>query len=146
MTQPQNTPKLDNALKTTRELELKDDVRLAVQVLLLMRGALNLHEKKDNPYPRLVKYIRASNAETLGGLADEVIQAISPTNFITRRALGELAEAIYCPDTELEQAALRRLQEETTPLVILMKKIYLDVWASDEAADTNEGEISNDRN
>ena len=123
MTQPQNTPKpLDNALKTTRELELKDDVRLAVQVLLLMRGALNLHEKKDNPYPALVKYIRASNAETLGGLADEVIQAISPTNFITRRALGELAEAIYCPNTELEQAALRRLQEETTPLVILMKK------------------------
>ena len=47
MTQTQNTPKpLDNALKTTRELELKDDVRLAVQVLLLMRGALNLHEKK----------------------------------------------------------------------------------------------------
>lgn len=142
MTQPQNTPKpLDNALKITRELELKDDVRLAVQVLLLMRGALNLHEKKDNPYPSLVKYIRASNAETLGGLADEVIQAISPTNFITRWALGELAEAIYCPDTELEQAALRRLQEETTPLVILMKKIYLDVWASDEAADTNEGDI-----
>lgn len=142
MTQLQNMPKpLDNALKTTRELKLKDDVCLAVQVLLLMRGALNLKEKKDNPYPSLVKYIRASNAETLGGLADEVIQAISPTNFITRRALGELAEAIYCPDTELEQAALRRLQEETTPLVILMKKIYLDVWASDEAADTNEGDF-----
>ena len=142
MTQPQNTPKpLDNAHKTTRELELKDDVRLAVQVLLLMRGALNLQEKKDNPYPSLVKYIRASNAETLGGLADEVIQAISPTNFITRRALGELAEAIYCPDIELEQAALQRLQEETTPLVILMKKIYLDVWGSGEPDDTNEGEV-----
>ena len=106
MMQVQNAPKsettLAKALQTTKELDLKseraDSVRLAVQVLLLMRGALDpqLFKKKFNPYPILVKYIRASNAETLGGLADEVLRAISP-NFTTLRSLGELSEAIYRP-------------------------------------------------
>ena len=138
MTQLQNAPKslemtLAEALETTKELDLKseraDSVRLAVQALLLMRGALNPQlfksEKNFNPYPILVKYIRASNAETLGGLADEVLRAISP-NFITLQSLGELAEAIYRPKAECDVKALRLLQEETTPLVMLMKKIYQD--------------------
>ena len=76
MTQLQNAPKtleatLAEALETTKELDLKseraDSVRLAVQTLLLMRGALNPQlfkgGKSFNPYPVLVKYIRASNAE-----------------------------------------------------------------------------------
>ena len=152
MTQPQNARKpleatLAEALQTTKKLDLKneraDSVRLAVQVLLLMRGALDpqlfKRAKKFNPYPVLVKYIRASNAETLGGLADEVLRSISP-NFITLRSLGELAEAIYRPESELDAAALKLLQEETTPLVMLMKKIYQDARGSDEADDDSEGE------
>ena len=152
MTQPQNARKpleatLAEALQTTKKLDLKneraDSVRLAVQVLLLMRGALDpqlfKRAKKFNPYPVLVKYIRASNAETLGGLADEVLRSISP-NFITLRSLGELAEAIYHPESKLDAVALKLLQEETTPLVMLMKKIYQDARGSDEADDDSEGE------
>ena len=155
MTQPHNQAKsleetLTDALKTTRELDLKnhrtDAIRLAVQALLLMRGALNpelfKRQEKFNPYPSLVKYIRASNAETLGGLTDEIIRAISPTNFITLRSLGELAEAIYRPETKLDDAALSLLKEETTPLVMLMKKIYQEARGGiDEADDTSEGDI-----
>lgn len=114
-----------------------DAVRLAVQTLLLIRGGLPYEVvKKDNPYPVLVKYVRASNAETLGGLADDVLRAISP-KFITLRSLGDLAEAIYSTSEELDQQALQLLQEETTPLVMLMKKIYQDARGFDEA-DLNE--------
>lgn len=146
MTQLQNVPKplettLAKALETTKELDLKSErtnsVRLAVQALLLMRGALNPKlfkgGKNFNPYPTLVKYIRASNAKTLGGLADEVLRAISP-DFITLRSLGELAEAIYRPEAE-DVEALRLLQEETTPLVMLMKKIYQDARGGFDEAD-----------
>ena len=154
MAQLQNTSKslettLAEALETTKELDLNseraDSVRLAVQALLLMRGALDpqLFKRRDkfNPYPVLVKYIRASNAETLGGLADEVLRSISP-NFVTLQSLGELAEAIYHPKTESDAKALKLLQEETTPLVMLMKKIYQDARGFDEAEsnDGNEGE------
>ncbi len=155
MTQPQNMQKpleeaLTDAIKIVRELELNEAVQLAVQTLLLMRGALNFEGNMFNPYPVLVKYIRASNAETLGGLTDEVIRAISP-NFITLRSLGELAEAIYCPETELDAEALKLLQEETTPLVVLMKKIYQDARGFDEADRTepngaNEGDTQHDTN
>lgn len=116
--------------------ERSNAVRLAIQTLLLIRGGLPYAVVKDNPYPALVKYIRASNAETLGGLADDVLRAISP-NFITLRSLGDLAEAIYHPSEELGQQALQLLQEETTPLVMLMKKIYQDARGFDEA-DPNE--------
>lgn len=155
MTQPQNTRKpleeaLTDAIEIVRGLELNEAVRLAVQTLLLMRGALNFEGNMFNPYPVLVKYIRASNAETLGGLTDEVIRAISP-NFITLRSLGELAEAIYRPEMELDAEALKLLQEETTPLVVLMKKIYQDARGFDEADGTqpeeaNEGETQRDTN
>lgn len=116
--------------------ERSNAVRLAIQTLLLIRGGLPYAVVKDNPYPALVKYIRASNAETLGGLADDVLRSISP-NFITLRSLGDLAEAIYHPSEELGQQALQLLQEETTPLVMLMKKIYQDARGFDEA-DPNE--------
>ena len=154
MAQQQNTSKpleeiLAEALVTTKELDLKseraDSVRLAVQTLLLMRGALDpqlfKRQEKFNPYPVLVKYIRASNAETLGGLADEVLRAISP-KFATLQSLGELAEAIYHPEEETNVKALKLLQEETTPLVMLMKKIYQDARGSNEAEsdDGSEGE------
>ena len=155
MTQPQNTRKsledaLTDAIEIVRGLKLNETVQLAVQTLLLMRGALNFEGNMFNPYPVLVKYIRASNAETLGGLADEAIRAISP-KFITLRSLGELAEAIYRPETELGAEALKLLQEETTPLVLLMKKIYQDARGFDEAdgnqsEGANEGETQRDTN
>ena len=143
---------LADALETTRTIELissrAEAVRLAIQALLLMRGALDpklfVGAKQFNPYPVLVKYIRASNAETLGGLADEVLRAVSP-NFITLRSLGDLAEAIYHPSSELDQQALLLLQEETIPLVMLMKKIYQDARGFDEAdPNTVQGEKQND--
>ena len=154
MLQPQNQLKsleevLADALKITRALDLKNDradaIRLAVQALLLMRGSLNpelfKRQGKFNPYPYLVKYIRASNAENLGSLTDEVIRAVSP-NFITLRSLGELAEAIYRPKTELDDAALSLLKEETIPLVMLMKKIYQEARGGiDDADNTNAGDI-----
>jgi hypothetical protein len=141
---------LADALETTRNLELQSSraeaVRLAAQTLLLIRGALDLKQFTDPKklYSILVKYIRASNAETLGELADDVLRAISP-NFITLRSLGNLAEAIYHPPDELNQQALLLLQEETTPLVMLMKKIYQDARGFDEAEpDTAQGEGQND--
>lgn len=145
MTQPQKASKsledtLADALKTTKELDLSNSVRSAVQTLLLMRGGINPQlfkgRKKFNPYPALVKYIRASNAETLGGLADEVLRAISP-DFVTLRSLGELAEAIYCPNED-DNTALELLQEETTPLVMLMKKIYQDARGGIDEADESQ--------
>lgn len=138
---------LSKARDTTNNLQLQshraEAVRLAVQTLLLIRGGLDPKlfkgEKKLNPYPVLVKYIRASNAETLGGLADDVLRSVSP-NFITLRSLGDLAEAIYSPSQELDQQALQLLQEETTPLVMLMKKIYQDARGFDEADQNNSTE------
>ena len=159
MTQPQDAPRsleetLADALKTAKEFELRsenaDAVRLALQALLLMRGALDpqlfTRNKKFNPYPVFVKYIRASNAETLGGLANEVIQVISP-QVVTLHSLGEAAEALYRVPSELNAEALQLLREETTPLVILMKKIYQDARGGfDEAfsGDTDEEAIEHD--
>ncbi|VAW34207.1 hypothetical protein MNBD_CHLOROFLEXI01-249 [hydrothermal vent metagenome] len=138
---------LADALETTRNLQLQshraDAVRLAIQTLLLIRGGLDPKlfkgEKTFNPYPVLVKYIRASNAETLGGLADNVLRSVSP-NFITLHSLGDLAEAIYSPSEELDQQTLQLLQEETTPLVMFMKKIYQDARGFDEADPNNPNE------
>ena len=160
MTQPQKASKslentLADALKTTKELDLPDSVKLAVQTLLLMRGPLDPHlfkrKGKFNPYPVLVKYIRASNAETLGGLANDVQLAISP-NFVTLRSLGELSEGIYRSEAKLVAEALSLLKEETTPLVMLMKKIYQDARGGVDEADevqldgASEGETQHDTN
>ena len=157
MTQQQNKSKtleetLTGALRSTVKLDLDESVKLAVQTLLLMRGPLDpkLFKRKEmfNPYPVLVKYIRASNAETLGGLVNDVLLAISP-NFITLRCLGEVTETIYHSETKLVNEALRLLKEETTPLVMLMKKIYQEarggIDEADEAQllleDAREGEV-----
>ena len=143
MAQQQNKPKsleetLTDALQATGKLDLDESVKLAVQTLLLMRGPLDpkLFKRKEmfNPYPVLVKYIRASNADTLGSLVNDVQLAISP-NFITLRCLGEVTEAIYQSKTEHIDEALRLLKEETTPLVMLMKKIYQDARGGIDEAD-----------
>ena len=116
--------------------ESAKSVKLSLVVLLLMRGALHPSlfsgTRKFSPYPVLVKYIRASNAESLGGLVDEVLRSISP-NFITLPSLGGGAQAIYAAKHEDSVKALALLQEETTPLVIMMKKIYQTARGYDEA-------------
>ena len=141
MTQQENKPKksleetLTDALQATVKLDLSEPVKLAIQTLLLMRGPIVFQRKeKFNPYPILVKYIRASNAETLGSLVNDVQLAISP-KFITLRALGEVTEAIYQSKTEHVDEALKLLKEETTPLVMLMKKIYQDARGGIDEAD-----------
>ena len=147
MTQPQNKKSrksleqtLAEALQAARDMDLQspraDAVRLAVQTLLLMRGGMNPDlfarpDRRFNPYPALVKYIRASNTETLGALADDVLRNISP-EFITLRSLGLPAEEIYRSD-ELGQQAVALLKEETTPLVMLMKRLYQEARGFDEA-------------
>jgi len=147
MTQPQDKkPKkpleqtLAEALQAAKDLDLQspraDAVQLAVQALLLMRGGMNpdlfaKQDRKFNPYPALVKYIRASNTETLGALVDDVLRNISP-EFITLRSLGIPAEEIYRSD-ELGQQAMTLLKEETTPLVMLMKRLYQEARGFDEA-------------
>lgn len=155
MTQPRNEkPKksleqtLAEAIEATKKLELKspraDAVKLAVQTLLLIRGGMSpeLFSKQGrifNPYPALVKYIRASNTETLGALADDVLRNISP-EFITLSSLGLPAEEIYRSD-DLGQQAMALLKEETTPLIMLMKRLYQEARGFDEA-DTASGESS----
>lgn len=147
MTQPQDKkPKksleqtLAESLQAAKVLDLQspraDAVRLAVQALLLMRGGMNPElftrpDRRFNPYPALVKYIRASNTETLGALVDDVLRNISP-EFITLRSLGLPAEEIYRSD-ELGQQAMALLKEETTPLVMLMKRLYQEARGFDEA-------------
>ncbi len=129
---------LTDALQATEKLDFDESVKLAVQTLLLMRGPLDpkLFKRKEmfNPYSVLVKYIRASNSETLGSLVNDVQLAISP-NFITLRCLGEVTEAIYQSKTEHVDEALRLLKEETTPLVMLMKKIYQEARGGIDEAD-----------
>jgi hypothetical protein len=139
---------LADAVNAARELDIQspraDAVKLAVQTLLLIRGGMNpeLFSKQGrtfNPYPALVKYIRASNTETLGALADDVLRNISP-EFITLRSLGLPAEEIYRSDV-LGQEAMALLKEETTPLIMLMKRLYQEARGFDEA-DTASGESS----
>lgn len=101
--------------------EREADVRLALKALLVMRGALNPHVVDVEIYSTLAKYVRASNAETLSALVDDVLDNVSP-QFIPHPALGSPVEDIYA--TDVAPAALTLLQEETIPLVILLKKIY----------------------
>ena len=138
---------LRDAFDKTKQLNLqtsrKAAVILALQSLLLIRGGLHpslfTGGKKFNPYPTIVKYVRASNAETLGALVDDVLRAISP-DFITLRSLGELAEQIYQAEDGLSQNTLTLLQEEVTPLVIMMKKIYQEANKGIDEADTAEAQ------
>ena len=111
-------------------------VRLALKALLVMRGALNPSVVDKKTYSRLAKYVRASNAETLSALVDDVLDNVSP-QFIPHPALGGSVEDIYA--TDIAPAALTLLQEETIPLVILLKKVYQQfVEPGEETTDTGE--------
>jgi len=115
-------------------------VRLALKALLVMRGALNPNVVDAKTYSRLAKYIRASNAETLSALVDDVLDNVSP-EFIPHPALGSPVEDIYA--TDIAPDALALLQEETIPLVILLKKVYQQFVAPEEEISKEEGEEFN---
>ena len=104
-------------------------VRLALKALLVMRGALNPRVVDAQTYSRLAKYVRASNAETLSALVDDVLDNVSP-EFIPHSALGIPVEDIYA--SGIAPAALDLLREETIPLVILLKKVYQQFVAPEE--------------
>ena len=112
-------------------------VRLALKALLVMRGALNPRVVDVKIYSTLAKYIRATNAETLSALVDDVLDNISP-QFIPHPALGKPVEDIYA--TDVAPAALALLQEETIPLVILLKKVYQQFVESEEETTETEEE------
>lgn len=96
-------------------------VKLALKALLVVRGALNQAVINETIYSRIAKYVRASNAQTLPGIVHDVLRNISP-EFIAYRALGAPVQDIYSPEAAPE--AMQLLQQETIPLVILMKKVY----------------------
>ena len=107
-------------------------VRLALKALLVMRGALNqkvIDRMGPKIYSTLAKYVRASNAETLSALIDDVLDNVSP-QFIPHPALGSPVEDIYATDAASDALAL--LKDETIPLVIMLKKIYQQFIESEE--------------
>lgn len=104
-------------------------VQLALKALLVMRGALNPRVIDIKIYSTLAKYVRASNAETLLELIDDVLNNVSP-QFIPHPTLGSPIEDIYATDTASNALAL--LKDETIPLVIMLKKIYQQFVESEE--------------
>lgn len=111
--------------------EREAEIKLALKALLVVRGALNPSVVDETIYYRIAKYIRASNAETLSALVDDVLRNISP-EFVSHATLGNPVRDIYAG--EVATRARELLQEETIPLVILMKKIYQSVIEAEEVA------------
>ncbi len=123
------------------------EVKLALKALLVIRGSIRLPETPDarrrtlqRLYPAIVKYTRASEAETLGALVNDVIGALSPDwDFSSHRALGDPVRDIY-QESETAKRARALLKEETVPLVILMKKIYQSLIETEEATEEEQTE------
>ncbi|MBC7227421.1 MAG: hypothetical protein H5T61_09315 [Thermoflexales bacterium] len=139
----QREESLRQAYNTVQQMSLgkrEAEVKLALKALLVIRGSIRLPETPEarrktlqRLYPAIAKYVRASEAKTLGELVNEVIGALSPDwSFVSHKALGDPVEDIYRED-ENSSEALRILKEETVPLVILMKKIYQSFIAPEEA-------------
>jgi len=110
--------------------------KLALKALLVMRGAVTpalfTGGRGVTIYPTIAKYVRASNADTLSALVDDVLRNISP-EFVAHPALGKPVQDIYAD--EAAQKARDLLQEETIPLVILMKKNYQSFVEPEEAVE-----------
>lgn len=139
-TESKREKRLRQAYEAIDQMELGEReavVRLALKALLTVRGALNPQIVRGNKkmYSTLVKYIRASNAETLSALVDDVLDNISP-QFIPHTTLGDSVLAIY--QSNDGDSALKLLQEETIPIVILFKKVYGQYVEPDETGETDE--------
>ena len=127
--------------------EREAEVKLALKALLIARGCIRLpgtqkarRKMLQRLYPALVKYSRASEAETLGALVNDVIGALSPDwDFSPHRALGDPVKDIY-QESETAKRARELLKEETVPLVIFMKKIYQSFIEPEEATEEERAE------
>ncbi len=142
--------RLQQAYEAIEQMQLGEreaEVKLALKALLVMRGCIRLPETPNarrktlqRLYPALVKYTRASEAETLGALVNDVIGALSPDwDFSPHRALGDPVKDIY-QESETAKRARELLKEETVPLVILMKKIYQSFIEPEEATEEEQAE------
>jgi hypothetical protein len=133
--------------------EREAEVKLALKALLVARGCIRLPSSPQarrkmllRVYPALVKYSRASEAETLGALVNDVIGALSPDwDFSPHRALGDPVEDIY-QKSKTARHARELLKEETVPLVILMKKIYQSFIEPEEAIEEEQAETQEEIN
>lgn len=137
-TESKREKRLRQAYEAIDQMELGERetaVRLALKALLTMRGALNPQVIDKKTYSRLVKYIRASNTETLPALVHDVLEKISP-QFISHTTLGDPVQAIYQANDS--GSVLKLLQEETIPLVILFKKVYGQFVEPDQADEEGE--------
>lgn len=143
--------RLRQAYEAIEQMQLGEreaEVKLALKALLIARGCIRLPETPQarrktlqRLYPALVKYSRASEAETLGALVNDVIGALSPDwDFSPHRALGDPVEDIY-QENETAKRARELLKEETVPLVILMKKIYQSFIEPEEATEEEQAEV-----
>ncbi|MGQ9627969.1 MAG: hypothetical protein ACUVV0_13825 [Anaerolineae bacterium] len=138
--------RLRQAYEAVKQMQLGEreiEVKLALKALLVMRGAVSptlfTGGRGVNIYSTIAKYVRASNAETLSGLVDDVLRNISP-EFIAHPALGEPVKDIYAGEEAPKAKEL--LQKETIPLVILMKKVYQQYVGLDEPTSEAE-EVTN---
>ncbi|MGQ9494563.1 MAG: hypothetical protein ACUVR2_12545 [Anaerolineae bacterium] len=147
---PSREERLRQAYEAIEQMQLGEreaEVKLALKALLIARGCIRLPETAEarrktlqRLYPALVKYSRASEAETLGALVNDVIGALSPDwDFSPHRALGGPVEDIY-KESETAKRARELLKEETVPLVILMKKIYQSFIEPEEAVEEEQAE------
>lgn len=146
---PRREETLRQAYEEIQRMPLGDreaEVKLALKALLVIRGSILLRETPEarskalrRLYSAIAKYVRASEAETLGALVNDVVGALSPDwTFVSHPALGDSVRDIY-QESETAQRARQLLKEETVPLVILMKQIYQKFVApQEEAAEEQE--------
>jgi hypothetical protein len=125
--------KLQEAYAQIDKTGLDEDVKIAVKAFLTIRQAINWSQavEKGIGYqvdPAIIKYIRASNAQDLPELVNEVLEKL-PFDRIFRPALGDFAFDLY-PNIADEASrtvwkrACTRVKKETIPLFLISKKFY----------------------
>ncbi len=135
-TRPEKTPdeRLAEAYQALESTSLEPEVKIAVKAILTIRQAINWaavseEERKGKVDAAIVKYIRASSAQNLPSLVNDVLNRL-PYEKIYRRALGDFAMDVYPRVTtdegeaKLWERAFQRVKRETIPLLMLSKKFY----------------------
>jgi len=130
-TKTEKTPekRLEEAYGELERAALEPDVKIAVKAILTIRQAINWasvseEERKGRVDAAIIKYIRASSAQSLPALIDDVLRRL-PYEKIFWRPLGDFAMDVYPQgDKEQWERAFRRVREETIPLFMISKKFY----------------------
>ncbi|MFZ2486706.1 MAG: hypothetical protein WAZ19_01180 [Anaerolineae bacterium] len=112
---------------------LEPDVKIAIKAMLTIRQAVNWHlvREKLQVDGTIIKYIRASNAQNLPTLVNEVLEKL-PFDLIFRPALGDFALDLYRHKRDDETSlsawdkAFQRIKKETIPIFLISKKFYQD--------------------